>query len=123
MIIFLRKSSQKLNYTIFSYDTRRKDFIQRFLYCIYNSKAVITNSYHGTIFSIIFNKPFISFQNSKHDERFNSLNEIFGIRNRIIKNHENPNISLLTTPLNINYDKLNKMRNISSNFLEKQLCY
>ena len=123
MIIFLRKSSKKLNYTIFSYDTRRRDFIQRFLYCIYNSKAVITDSYHGTIFSIIFNKPFISFQNYEHDERFNSLNEIFGIRNRIIKNQEKPNISLLTTPLNINYDKLNKMRNISSNFLERQLYY
>jgi len=123
MIIFLNKSSKSLNYTIFSFDTNRKDFIQRFIYCIYNSKAVITDSYHGTIFSIIFNKPFISFQNSVHDERFNSLNEIFSIRNRIIKNKEKPNISLLTTPLNINYDKFNKMRNISNNFLEEQLCF
>ena len=123
MIIFLNKSSKSLNYTIFSFDTNRKDFIQRFIYYIYNSKAVITDSYHGTIFSIIFNKPFISFQNSVHDERFNSLNEIFSIRNRIIKNKEKPNISLLTTPLNINYDKFNKMRNISNNFLEEQLCF
>ena len=98
-------------------------YLSQFLYCIDNSQAVITDSYHGTIFSIIFNKPFISFQNYVHDERFNSLNEIFSIRNRIIKNNEKPNISLLITPLNINYDKFNKMRNISNNFLEEQLWF
>jgi exopolysaccharide biosynthesis predicted pyruvyltransferase EpsI len=47
-------------------------------------KIVITDSFHGTIFSIIFNKPFISFK-IKNDERFKNLIEIFGIKSRIIE--------------------------------------
>ena len=122
---FLNKSSEKLNYTIVVHNatTKRDDFIQRFLLCIYYSQAVITNSYHGTIFSIIFNKPFIVYQISNDDERLNNLDEILDIRNRIIKMNENPNISLLITPLNINFDKLNIMRNISNNFLKNQLYF
>ena len=121
---FLKKSSQILNYRIVVHDAKKRDnFIQRFLYCIYNSQAVITDSYHGTVFSIIFNKPFISFQKFENDERFSSLNEIFDIRNRIFKKNESPNISLLTIPLNINFDKFNKMKDISNNFLKEQLLF
>ena len=35
---------------------KEKNSIEKFIYGISHSKAVITNSYHGTIFSIIFNK-------------------------------------------------------------------
>ena len=39
-----------------------------------NSKAVFTDSYHGTIFSILFRKPFITMRNNKRGgERFSSL--------------------------------------------------
>ena len=124
MNIFLNKSSKELNYKIVVHNPKnRDDYIQRFLYCIYYSQAVITSSFHGTIFSIMFNKPFVSFQGDDNDERFNTLNEIFGIRNRIIKNNEKPNISLLTTPLNINFDKFKKMRDISNKFLKEQLFF
>ena len=63
------------NYRIVVHDNikERDDYIQRFLYCIDNSQAVITDSFHGTVFSIIFNKSFVSFQFSENDERFNSL--------------------------------------------------
>lgn len=121
---FLIKSSKELKYRIVVHDDKiRDDYIQRFLYCIDNSQAVITDSFHGTVFSIIFNKSFVSFQFSENDERFNSLIEIFGIKNRIITRNNKPNISILATPLNIDFDKFYKMRDISNKFLKEQLYF
>ena len=48
--------------------------ITEWLWLFNNSKAVFTDSYHGTIFSIIFRKPFITLSNKKRGkERFHSL--------------------------------------------------
>lgn len=55
-----------------------------FLNCIYNSDFIVTNSFHGTAFSIIFNKQFYSvYQN---DARKDNLLEQFGLQSRHIKN-------------------------------------
>ena len=61
--------------------------VEDFIYYLKNSKGVITNSYHCTIFSIIFNKPFITF-NYEHTgiERIKSLSELLGFENRIVYN-------------------------------------
>lgn len=46
---------------------------------------IITDSFHGTCFAIIFNKPFISFANFKRGQkRFISLFKWLGISNRLI---------------------------------------
>ena len=52
---FILKSSNELNYKVYEYKLNNRNKIEDFLYYISNSKAVITNSFHGTIFSIIFN--------------------------------------------------------------------
>ena len=94
------------NYKIF-WITNIKDFI----YGIYYSKGVITDSFHGTIFSIIFNKPFITLINEKSgEERFNSLKEIFNIRNRIKDIDSEPDITLLEKPLYLNMYLFNKLK-------------
>lgn len=38
-----------------------KKSIEKIILGIYISKAVITDSYHRTIFSLIFDKPFVAF--------------------------------------------------------------
>ena len=54
------------------------------MYGINNCKAVVTNSYHATIFSIIFKKPFLCFvPKNGANARFDTLKEIFNIKNRI----------------------------------------
>ena len=98
--------------------------IQKFIYGIYNCKGVVTNSFHGTIFSIIFNKPFISFtKNINYDARFSSLKEIFNLSNRIIDSNSKsiPDYKLLEIPLNINKSLLNSLKTKSINFLKKNL--
>ena len=57
--------------------SNRPDFIENFIFSIINSQCVITDSFHGTVFSIIFNKPFISFVNKNRGKgRFDSLKEV-----------------------------------------------
>ena len=119
---FIKESCNKLDYKLNAITINDKNNIEKFILDIVNSKAVITDSYHGTLFSIIFNKPFISFINEKcGKERFLSLKKLLNLDNRIINDNIIPNISLLTTPLDINYTLLNSLKNQSINFLKKNL--
>lgn len=107
--------------SIFFLTTSAKNQVLEFLYGIINSKAVITDSFHGTVFSILFKKPFISFQKESVDSRFNSLDEIFNIKNRIFNFDSFPPISLLNQPLVINESKLLLLKKESINYLKKNL--
>ena len=53
---------------------------------IANAKYVVTHSYHGFIFSLLFNVDvYYSSDKSLHsDERFKSINDIFSLPNRNI---------------------------------------
>lgn len=119
----LNKSSSELNYKIYKVNLSEGDYIESFLFGINISQAVITDSFHGTVFSIIFNKPFISFLNRKRGKgRFDSLKEVFNLENRIMDtNVLNPNINLLLEPLNINRTLLNELKTFSINYLKKCL--
>jgi hypothetical protein len=83
---------------------------------------VITNSFHGTVFSIIFKKPFITFffKNSPK-ERLISLKEALQIKGRFYEYNQTPDIKLLTTPLRINSHLLNSLKIRSINYLKKNL--
>ena len=91
------------------------------------SKAafVLTDSFHGCVFSIIFNKPFIAFSNSgRGNARFNSLLETFGLQARLVHTYDKEHIDeLLRTP--IDWNTVNATRQAwqkrSMEFLEKAL--
>lgn len=56
---------------------------------IKNAKFVITDSFHGVVFSIIFNKPFAVIENKQRgNDRFSSLLNMFHLQDRIIKENE-----------------------------------
>ena len=119
---FIQKVKKELKYKIFDLHLSDDDYIEKFLYGIYHSKGVITDSYHGTIFSIIFNKPFIVFSNSfRGNERFNTLKVIFGIKDRFCNKGTIPDINLLKSPLNLDLQYFQYLRNQSINYLEKNL--
>ena len=117
------KASNELKYNIYEYKLNNSYHIEDFIYYMSNCKAVITDSYHGTLFSIIFNKPFISFKKKINAEaRFNSLLNVFDLKNRIFSNNDKePDISLLTTPLNLNKSLMKSLRTKSINFIKKNL--
>ena len=118
--LFAIKASKKLNYKIFKVDMNENEYIEKFLYGINHCKAVITDSFHGTIFAIIFNKPFIAFK-KKNDERFKTLRYLLGINDRFVDSNKIPDLNLLNKPLSINKTKLNQLKLLSLKFLKKNL--
>ena len=117
---FICEANIKLNYSIYNVKFQEEEYVEKFLFGIKNSNAVITDSFHGTIFSIIFNKPFISFK-IENDERFNNLIDIFDLKGRIFEINEHPDINLLKQPLYINKAKLYKLKINSLKYLKKNL--
>ena len=119
---FIEKACTKLGYKNYHVEMNKINSIEEFIYGINNSKAVITNSFHGTIFSIMFKKPFVTFifKNSPR-ERLISLKNVFHLEDRIFEFNQTPNINLLTTPININETLINLLKNQSIYFLKKNL--
>lgn len=73
-----------------------------------DAEFVITDSFHGTVFAIIFNKPFISVGNKKRGmTRFHSLLAIFGLENRLIGESEMDIKEIINTP--IDFENVNKI--------------
>lgn len=63
--------------------------IEEFLSLVYYAKAVLSGSFHGTAFSLIFNKPFYRIQRNQNnsavvDDRIRTLFDILEIRGREI---------------------------------------
>ncbi len=66
-----------------------------------DTNFVITDSFHGTIFSILFNKPFISVGNEYRGmARFTSILKIFKLENQIIYSSQQITEGLLKTVIN-----------------------
>lgn len=69
-----------------------------------NAECIITTSFHGTAFSIMFNKPFYAVRQNKNvDIRISSLLSTIGLENRFIDNNITPSFS------NIDYKESNKL--------------
>lgn len=82
---------------------------------------ILTDSFHGLVFSIIFQKQFLVIANYKRGiARFTSLLSILGLQNRLISEDQH----FITTE-NIDYKivqkRLEEERTISINFLEKAI--
>jgi hypothetical protein len=85
-----------------------KPSLSEWLYHFKKADFVVTDSFHGTVFSIIFNKQFIAIGNrTRGISRFQSLLRIFGLESRLIL--ENEDIDLSKIILNeIDYKEINK---------------
>ncbi|MCC8013763.1 MAG: polysaccharide pyruvyl transferase family protein [Eubacterium sp.] len=70
-----------------------------FLQCVKEAKLVLTDSYHVTVFSMIFSKPFIVFdrrsKGSGMSSRFETLDYYFDIKNRFWNNIKDDTCSWL----------------------------
>jgi len=69
-----------------------------------DAEYVITDSFHGTAFAIIFNKPFLALGNTKRGmTRFTSLLKIFGLEDRIILSADSHLIEKLYEPIDFHH--------------------
>ena len=89
------------------------------------AKYVFTDSFHGAVFSIIYNKPFVVFERNKKghvsmNSRLYDLLDTFELKDRLINDYEN-----LNDVGEIDYSYVNiildKEKNKSLSFLKKSL--
>ena len=100
--------------------------VEQWLRSFRDAKYVVCDSFHGMVFSVIFNKNFIVLANKKRgSSRFASLLKMLGLEDRLIGNDGVDNmIDVLTKP--IEWDSVNEILNsrrvMSKKFLQRSLA-
>ncbi len=79
-----------------------------FIEAIANGDTIITNSFHGMVFSIIYQKDFYVITRSKMNSRIYDLLKILGLTDRIIKEEEIEKL-LEKETTKIDYKKVNEI--------------
>ncbi len=92
------KDYYKLDVVFVTFSRIKRNFVDEyalgyspfeFLSLINNAELVLTNSFHGTVFSLLFNKNFFNLENSGNSKRTETLLKTVGLDNRIIKPSDN----------------------------------
>lgn len=129
-----------LNYEVFTAHQKKKpnkqniqnieDFVfpkvTTWLNGFYSAKFIITDSFHGTVFSILFNKPFLVMANAKRGKaRFESLLKMFGLEDRLILDPKAVNPEKLNDLPPIDWERVNSVlankRAFAMDFLKSNL--
>lgn len=58
--------------------------VEEFLSLVKNAEYIVTNSFHGMIFSVQFRRPFVVFSREQCDNKIVELLDLFGIRDRML---------------------------------------
>ena len=90
--------------------------VEDFLRYVRNADLVVTNSYHATIFSMIFRKPFYTFTVDSMRSRIDTLKELYGIGDRCVDGFLSPD----SVSLDVDYGTI--WRNIEAR-REESFCY
>ena len=89
-----------------------------------DAEFVITDSFHGTVFCIIFNKPFIAIGNEKRGmSRFSSLLKIFDLEDRLVTGNDLDIHRILNSEIDFNRVNkiLKKKKEEAFNFIKETL--
>lgn len=108
-------------------DTCVQPSVEYWLSALKHSKFIVTNSFHGCVFSILFKKDFIVILNGKRGTgRFYSLLDAFGLRHRLIMgmNDLKSKEETLLKPIDyaLVFERYDKMKAYSLAFLGKALA-
>ncbi len=83
---------------------------QQFLWLFHHANFIVTNTFHGNMFSVIFRKNFVHYDVNGNDSRITTLHEAIGLnRTRMIEN-----VDSLTEP-QINYRLIESQINAYAN--------
>ncbi len=93
--------------------------VEEFLSLVKNAEYVVTNSFHGMIFSVQYRKPFVIFTREQCNTKIDELLLLFGLKDHMLISGDE------TFDHEIDYDKVHeriqKARVESSNFLKMEL--
>jgi hypothetical protein len=125
VINLLSESTSYIPYSIYQNEQPDKvPAIEKWLRGFHDAEFVITDSFHGCVFSIIFNKPFIVYSNETRGlARFESILNMFQLQNRCISNSLQLNNEIIQQPvdwISVNR-KWEEMKKVSIDFLQNNL--
>lgn len=92
-----------------------------FLSGIQHAKYVVTNSFHGTAFSVIFKKNFYYFGDYQNDERIKTIVENFSLQNSCVKDIKEEYFTQETEYSHYE-DNLKQVRKTSENYLKEVIA-
>ena len=102
--------------------------ISEWLATITNAKFIVTDSFHGCVFSILFRKQFVIIANEyRGSERLKSILEIFSLQNRLFYSLEDflarkEDVLCNLIDYSIGEQRFNTLRIVSKNFLNVNIC-
>ncbi|NSW90268.1 MAG: polysaccharide pyruvyl transferase family protein [Firmicutes bacterium] len=86
-----------------------------------NAEFIVTNSFHGTAFSVIYNKPFFTVPHPTRGSRMIDLLVVLDLQNRIIRNNEDIHMIIKSMNFSNVNKKLSDLREQSINYLKNAL--
>lgn len=93
--------------------------VEEFLSLVKHCECMVTNSFHGIIFSTQFRRPFYCFSREQGDKKIGELLALFGLENRILVT------GVEQVPSSVDYDevhhRIQTMRDSSIDFLKYEL--
>lgn len=93
------------------------DGVENFLWYIKNASFVVTNSFHGTVLSMNFRKPFYAFHNERMKSRTENLIQTYDIGDRFVTGYKNPDELVEGMDYMVIDEKLEAEKEKSLNFL------
>lgn len=122
---------KKLQVVTFSYDFFKDTYADRtilfadpgdFLSLMIHADYVVTNSFHGTAFSINLHKNFFVFMPSKFSTRITSVLEMFGVEERLLTKEIAPQQIDVAIDYDVVERQLEDERNKANEYLKKALA-
>lgn len=95
--------------------------IGEFLWYIKNAEYFLTDSFHGTAFSIGLNTQFVDVLPKSYSERISSILQLIGYENRILKSYSNFDIANEKIDFNIVNEKISEEREKSFAILKSMI--
>ncbi len=118
---------------VFRKDYKRGDDLEEgvgpgeFLSLVKNASMVCTDSFHGTVFSIIYNRPFFTYErfsstdSNNQNSRIYNILTMLGLRDRLVSDPKSGSVAPLVCNFSNANMQLKKKREESFSFLEKAL--
>lgn len=101
---------------------KRRIPVEEWISCFSQAEFIVTDSFHGCVFSVIFGKPFIVYENRERgNSRFYTLLEILGLKDRLVNDINYFDMNLITSDMETAQDRVDKFKIKSMDLLRKYL--
>ena len=96
--------------------------VEDFLSYLYHADTVVTNSFHGTVFSLLFHKSFVSLKLDATSSRAENLLKIAGLEDHLITGVEESDIAFGSYDWPAIDGHLENQRQRSISYLRSVIC-